>query len=122
MASEKHYNLFFLNDYFDNDLSAILPILEMYIEETPKELAAIENSLIKNDAATSKAITHKIKTNISMLGILDQSTFINDMHLMKVTDNVQDAAIEQFKLFKATIMQALVEIREDFFTKGRYES
>ena len=116
MASQKHYDLFFLNDYFDNDLSAILPILEMYLEETPKELAAIENCLIKNDAATSKAITHKIKTNISMLGIHDQSTFINDMYLLHPSDDIQDAVKQQFDLFKASVTQAFNEIREDIFS------
>ncbi len=117
MGAEKQYNLFFLNDYFDNEMNAILPILQMYLEETPKELELIERSLLRNDAAAAKAGTHKIKTNISMLSIRDQSSFVDDMHQLPVSGKVQDAVLEQFDIFKANVLEALRQIRSDFFER-----
>ncbi|MEO6166629.1 MAG: hypothetical protein ABIO46_10725 [Chitinophagales bacterium] len=117
MDAERQYDLFFLNDYFDNDLESILPILKMYLEETPKELASIESCLIRNDIAAAKAATHKIKTNVSMLSIRDQSSFINDMHLLNVDGSIPAAIKDQFAIFKGTIMAVMQEIRRDFFEK-----
>ena len=114
---EKHYDLAFLNDYFDDDVNAILPILTMNLEETPKELLSIQNSLLKNETAAAKAGTHKIKTNVAMMGIHDRSTFVNDMHLMKPTDEITEGVLQQFEQFKEAIGTALQEIREDFFSE-----
>ena len=113
----KHYDLSFLKDYFDDDMESIVPILKLYLEETPKELANIESALLKNDAATAKAVTHKIKTNVAMLGILDAGTFINDMHLHLAGDDVNAALIRSFQKFKEAVEQGLVAIQHDFAEK-----
>lgn len=117
MGEEKQYNLFFLNDYFDNEMDAILPILQMYLEETPKELEHIETCLLRNDAAAAKAGTHKIKTNISMLSIHDNSSFVDDMHHLSATDNIGNAVHDQFAVFKANVKVALQQIRKDYFER-----
>lgn len=117
MAEERQYDLFFLNDYFDNDLVSILPILKMYLEETPKELDSIESCLLRHDTAAAKAATHKIKTNVSMLSIRDRSSFISDMHLLNTTDRIPPSIKEQFAIFKATVMAAMQEMRMDYFEK-----
>lgn len=115
MAAEKQYSLFFLNDYFDNDIEAILPILKMYLEETPKELLNIENCLRRGDTASAKAGTHKIKTNISMLSIRDQSSFVHDMHLLPAAEIISVSIMDKFEVFKSTVEEALTEIKYDYF-------
>jgi len=117
MPAGKQYDLYFLNDYFDNDMQAIYPILKMYLEETPKELSTIESCLQNNNPAAAKAATHKIKTNISMLSIRDQSNFVNDMHHLNVTEEISDGIRLQFRDFKSTVLSALQEMKSDFFEK-----
>lgn len=119
MARPKQYNLYFLNDYFENDMESILPILKMYLAETPKELSAIEAALQRNDASAAKAGTHKIKTNIAMLGIVDQSSFVEEMHLLRHTDNVSEMVLGQFKIFSKNITEALEQMRHDFFSGNK---
>lgn len=114
---EKHYNLTFLNDYFDNDLASMLPILKMYIEETPKEILKIEELLHQKNTAGVKAATHKIKTNVAMLGIHEKSSFINDMHLLKPTDAITEHVLQQFEIFRSAVNFALRQIHNDFFVK-----
>lgn len=114
MPEGKQYDLYFLNDYFDNDMQAIYPILKMYLEETPKELSTIESCLQNNNPAAAKAATHKIKTNISMLSIRDQSNFVNDMHHLNVTEEISDGIRLQFRDFKSTVLSALQEMKSDF--------
>ncbi|MBK9731442.1 MAG: Hpt domain-containing protein [Chitinophagaceae bacterium] len=117
MTEERQYNLFFLNDYFNNEMEAILPILQMYLEETPKELANIEKCLLLNDVDAAKAATHKIKTNISMLSIRDQSSFVYVMHSLNAGDSIDSSVKKEFALFSTTVMKALHQIRIDFFER-----
>ncbi len=117
MPAGKQYDLYFLNDYFDNDMKAIYPILKMYLEETPKELSTIESCLRNNNPEAAKAATHKIKTNISMLSIRDQSNFVNDMHHLNVTEEISEGIRLQFMDFKSTVLSALQEMKADFFEK-----
>ena len=117
MPEGKQYDLYFLNDYFDNDMQAIYPILKMYLEETPKELELIESCLQNNNPAAAKAATHKIKTNISMLSIRDQSNFVNDMHLLDVNEDIKERIRLQFMNFKSTVLAALQEMKSDYFEK-----
>ena len=114
---EKLYNLAFLYDYFYDDGTSILPILTMYLEETPKELLSIQNSLHEKETAAAKAGTHKIKTNVAMMGIRDSSTFVNDMHLMQPADEITNELMQQFEHFKESVTLALQQIQEDFFPK-----
>jgi len=111
----KHYNLQFLKDYYDEDISSMKTILHLYLEETPKELELIQRSLESNDAATAKATTHKIKTNITMLGIKDHGNFVEAMHLLGATENVPNKIIALFKAFNLETMKGLQQIEEDFF-------
>jgi HPt (histidine-containing phosphotransfer) domain-containing protein len=111
----KKYNLAFLEDYFEENGESILTILKMYVDETPKEISIIENALFTKDTATVKAVTHKIKANITMLGIHDKSSFVNDMHRLKSTDAITENIIQQFETFKRTVGEALDEIHRDFF-------
>jgi hypothetical protein len=117
MPEGKQYDLYFLNDYFDNDMQAIYPILKMYLEETPKELEIIESCLQSNNPAAAKAATHKIKTNVSMLSIRDKSNFVNDMHLLDVKDDITEGIRLQFMNFKSIVLSALQEMKSDFFEK-----
>ena len=111
----KKYNLAFLEDYFEENGESILTILKMYLDETPKEIAIIENALLTKNTATAKAVTHKIKANIAMLGIQDKSSFVNDMHRIKNSDVITEDIVQQFEIFKKTVVEALAEVRQDFF-------
>ena len=117
MPEGKQYDLYFLNDYFDNDMQAIYPILKMYLEETPKELELIESYLQSNSPAAAKAATHKIKTNVSMLSIRDKSNFVNDMHLLDVNGDITEGIRIQFRDFKSAVLSAMKEMKSDYFEK-----
>src|SRR4030095_1527536 len=118
---EKLYDLTFLKHYFDGDMVAVLPILEMYVDGTPKEISNLESCLRKNETAAAKAVTHKIKTNVYMLSLQDETTFINDMHLLKPEDNISEHILEEFEKFKSAVISAIDEIRLDFFPDKKAE-
>ncbi len=111
----KNYDLAFLKDYFNDDTSSIATILKMYLNETPKELLAIEYSILSKDIAAAKAATHKIKANVAMLGLHDSTSFIDNMHLLQPSDSVPEDVRFQFLVFKQEVLSALEEIKADFF-------
>ena len=111
---EKHYSLDFLKDYYGDDAEAMSHVLKLYIEETPKELQRIEICLNNNDAAGAKAVVHKMKTNIAMLGIVDHVHFINAIHLQSAESDVAEEIQGLFHAFKSEVLLALRDIENDF--------
>src|SRR6185503_12676377 len=99
---ERHYNLDFLKDYYGDDLPAMSIVLKLYLEETPKQIDEIETCLLNNDVAGAKAATHKIKTNLAMLGVVDPANFIHAMHL-KVPNSSLEEIMPLFKVFKSQL-------------------
>ncbi len=111
----KNYDLAFLKDYFNDDTSSIEMILRMYLDETPKEISAIETSLLNEDISGAKAATHKLKANVAMLGLHDSTSFIDNIHLLEPSDSVPEDVRFQFLIFKQEVLSALEEIKADFF-------
>ena len=112
---EKHYNLEFLRDYYGDDRDAMREILNLYLQETPKDLLNIKTALQKNNASVAKAATHKIKTNVAMLGMKDPADFMNEMHLHSAQVDVSEKVKTLFIEFEAEIMLGLNDIEEDYF-------
>ncbi|MEO5675300.1 MAG: hypothetical protein ABIQ74_11705 [Chitinophagales bacterium] len=112
---EKHYNLYFLQDYYGEDVASMSVILRMYLEETPKELKLIENHLISNHGAEAKMVTHKIKTSIALLGIADPVRFIERMHQAAGAE-VTKELIDLFVAFRNEVFKGLADIEKDFFS------
>ena len=93
----------------------MVEILKLYIQETPKDLQLIETSLLENDMGGAKAGTHKIKTNLAMLGIRDPADFMAAMHNFPATAEVTENVMKLFASFKSELMTGLEEMEKDFF-------
>lgn len=115
---EKHYHLDFLKDYYQDDLLSMNVVLKLYLEETPKDLEHIELSLTGNNAAEAKAATHKIKTNIAMLGIKGSAVFLDDMHHLAPDAAITEEILTVFRQFKSEVLKGLNDIKNDYFGKG----
>jgi len=113
---ERHYNLDFLKDYYGDDMPAMSIVLKLYLEETPKQIEEIDICLLNQNVAGAKAATHKIKTNLAMLGIVDPANFINAMHLHPANRRMEEI-MPLFKLFKSELLKGMKGIENDFFSK-----
>jgi len=112
---EKHYNLEFLKDYYGDDRESMSEILKLYLQETPEDLQNIRVALYGNNASAAKAATHKIKTNVAMLGLKDPVDFMNAMHLHPANADVSDEVKMLFNDFEAEIQKGLKDMEQDFF-------
>jgi len=78
-------------------------------------LDKIKTALNENNAAVAKAATHKIKTNVAMLGMRDPVGFMNEMHLLSTQEDVSDKVKELYIGFETEIFRGLSDIENDFF-------
>ncbi|HYV93194.1 MAG TPA: hypothetical protein VE978_15580 [Chitinophagales bacterium] len=92
-------------------------VLKLYLEETPKQVEEIENCLLNHNVAGAKAATHKIKTNLAMLGIVDPGNFVHAMHLHAADNSDVGDVMRLFNLFKTELLKGMKDIDEDFFSQ-----
>ncbi len=113
ITDEKYYDLSFLTQYYDNEKEFINSILALYVKETPSSIYQIENALTKKDWASFKSLSHKIKTNIMMMGIKKAESFL---HIAATTDinNVNEEKLKSsFDEFRKISLKAIEQIAQE---------
>ena len=107
----KLYDLAFLEDYYNNDRAFIKHILGLYVKETPPALEEMERAANEKDWPKFKALTHKIKTNVLMLGIAGQDDFFKASSQLTPDRNDGDEVTPLFERFQAKVSSAIDQIR-----------
>lgn len=110
-ASSKLYDLAFLDDYYNNDRKFIKHILGLYVKETPPSLDEMQRAANENDWPKFKALAHKIKTNVLMLGIAGQDEFFKASTQLKPDQSDGTTALRLFERFKSTVTAAIDQIK-----------
>ena len=110
---EKYYDLSFLRQYYDNEEEFINSILALYVKETPGSIKQIEDALNKKDWEQFKSLTHKIKTNIMMMGIKKAEQFLHDTAKIDLKNVDDQKAKSDFREFKKYSLTAIDQIAID---------
>jgi CheY-like chemotaxis protein/two-component sensor histidine kinase len=108
--TEKYYDLSFLTQYYDNEKEFIQSILALYVKETPSSILQIENALVKKDWSLFKSLTHKIKTNIMMMGIKNAEAFVHDAASIDLKNVDEKKIFSSFPAFKKFALKAIEQI------------
>ncbi len=112
---EKLYNFNYLFDYYGQDIDALKHILQLYLEETPKQLDHIASMLKQCNAAAIKEILHKMRVNLMVLGITPSSGFAECMQQLSEDQAAPPEAELLFRMFRSDVESALRQIKEDYF-------
>jgi HPt (histidine-containing phosphotransfer) domain-containing protein len=89
----------------------IIEVSEVFIDETPENLAKMQNALVSGDYQTIKSIAHKIRPSMTFFGIVEledeirdlENNALNQINLEKIPHQVEKAirilnqAIEELK-------------------------
>jgi len=110
------YDLAFIEDYYNKDEKFIRHILGLYVKETPHTVHEIEQALEQKNWPQVKALVHKIKTNVLMLGIQGQEEFFKASSTLKPDQPDATALTALFQPFRDTVLNALEQIRADKLT------
>ncbi len=110
--SENYYDLSFLTQYYDNEKEFINSILTLYVKETPASISQIEESLKRQDWVTFKSLSHKIKTNIMMMGIKKAESFLHlaaALDIQQVEEEKMNAAFIEFKKYSLKAIEQIAK-------------
>ena len=77
MSTEKLVNFKYLKDFSEGDDTFIKNMISIFLENTPETMAIILKSSKNDDIKTLKEEIHKLKSSISLLGIIKASDSIN---------------------------------------------
>jgi len=110
---KRNYNLTFLEDYYDHEPGFINNILKLYVQDTPEILQEMTDCITNNDWKQFKALAHKIKTNIMMMGIAPVDEFFKASSAMDPIDANQASIQVKFQVFKEIVTDALEQIKAD---------
>ena len=90
----------------------IIEVSEVFIDETPENLAKMQNALVSGDYQTIKSIAHKIRPSMTFFGIVEledeirdlENNALNQINLEKIPHQVEkvirilNQAIEELKV------------------------
>ena len=94
-------NLNFATEQYGGDMVFLKTILSMYLTYTPTILADIEKEIASRNIMAAKAATHKIKTDIMMMGI----SGVQDYYTLMSSQNAEHVDFEKTESYFATFKQ-----------------
>lgn len=112
----KAYNLsyFTSNQVSEKDLINILPL---YISDTNQLISQIEKSYNEKNVKEIKSFTHKIKTNVMMLGIEQAWEFIRATEKMDENEPMKYDLDKIYFVFNQSVKEAINQLEADFRQK-----
>ncbi len=93
------------------DEALLREVLQIFAEETPKQLAELEAAIAARDAGTIQRVAHTLKGELGFLGMTDAVAQARDLERMG-RDKSLDSAAEVFQSFKATLMAAVLSAHD----------
>jgi CheY-like chemotaxis protein len=106
------YDLAFLEDYYNKDTAFIKHILTLYVKDTPLLLDEVTKAYRDKDWVQFKALVHKIKTNVLMLGIKEQDELFAASSAIDPKAPETARVDKVFDAFRDTVLKALAQIKE----------
>lgn len=108
------YNLKKVYDISDNDTKFVQQIINLFLEEVPKEIKIIKNNIAIKDFTTVHTSANKIKPSLDLLGM--NLAYDENIEIMKwAKAQGKKKEIQQtFKSLQEHVNLAVKEIKKDF--------
>jgi HPt (histidine-containing phosphotransfer) domain-containing protein len=115
IADQKMFDLSFLEEM--NDKGFLVQVLELYLEDTPKDLAEMKRGLDDLEPLTIARSAHKLKSSTGMLQATRLSDVLEQTETLakagEVNDQLSDlvdSAHEEFSVLKLALLLHLKTI------------
>ncbi len=92
MSSKIEFQLDYLKEIGSGNVDFIRSIIEMYIEDAPKNLSAIKNSLQAKDYKAVKLYAHKLKSSSRTLHAESLALIAADIEMAALNNNDAEIA------------------------------
>lgn len=105
------YDLSQLEELAGGDQSFMRSMVDTFLEHTPGQLEEIKNARKNGDLASIGALSHKIKPNIDLFGIVDLKQTIRDLEQMGKAGEDRPEIDEKLKELDQILQQAFDQLR-----------
>ncbi|MGJ8685477.1 MAG: Hpt domain-containing protein [Nonlabens sp.] len=109
---EQLYNLQKIIDLSDNDPTFIKDMVDMFINEIPRDLEHLAVAVIEDDRASVHDYAHKMKPSLDMFGL----SCLSDMLILEAWGKSKDEMEikEHFMRINQELDMALIQLKRDF--------
>jgi len=94
------------------DEAPLRDVLEIFLAETPKKIAALQNAIAQEDTQTIEKTAHSIKGEVGYLGVLNLSQIARDLEEAGKKKDPHLAAV-LFKTLKPELTALLAAMRRE---------
>lgn len=107
----KIINLDFLVQSMRKNKNTIRDVIDIFIQQVPKDLALINEAATKLDYHTIKMISHKMKSTVSLMGIQVLENILDEMEILGQAENEIERIRTLNNSLNKLIEQAMHEIQ-----------
>ncbi len=112
-----YVNLDYLHELSGNDKDFEKVMMQQFVQQTPAEIAALQEAVEAQDWLSAKKIAHSLKSTVSYMGLIDElHPYLQDIEKAAVSDNPSEIPAK-FTHVKLVSDQAVKEI-EDLLQAG----
>src|SRR5580704_8250812 len=97
-------------DRLDGDRALLSEIVQIFLDETPKNLEALRIAILRNDSKTIERITHSLKGELGYLGVPGVSQRARELEEMSRINDLQ-CAPESFVALETEISAVMDSMR-----------
>lgn len=111
--TNQDFDLSFLYEIADGSNEFIVDSIEMFLQQTPALVTAIDTAINTGEWITAGGAAHKLKPNLGFFGMLDSQATIQDVELLcKAGGQDPDTIHSKFNQVKSVINNSLVKLAE----------
>jgi len=111
--SDKFYNLDLLYNITKNQKSAIIKMLQVFIEKTKIELTQLEDYTLKKDWQNVAGIAHKMKPSLAYLSMKQVEELIQQIHYLSKNNEQTDRIPKLLTNAKAILEFVIHQLQEE---------
>ncbi|UZO80452.1 ATP-binding protein [Aquimarina sp. ERC-38] len=115
VSKQKKYtycNFNFIESTFRNDPNSICSVLQMFMNETPKDFEDLRKYLKAADQIMIKETAHKIKSSYHTFGIYKEAEYLQDLENVTLTESTQPLIMTKYLNLQDSLPHILKEIEE----------
>ena len=112
LNNDKLVDLYFIKEQVNGKMDAVKQLFDIFMEDTPREIEALEDAIIKKNYVTIEKISHHLVSSYSIIGI---ETAVKVLKMMEHKANQKKEIGEIKKMFRILIeitVEAKKEITE----------
>jgi HPt (histidine-containing phosphotransfer) domain-containing protein len=112
LYANQDLDLSLLKEIADGSDEFLIETIEMFLDQTPKLLTVIDNSIVEMDWVTVGSSAHKLKPTLGFFGMLNTQALIQDVELSSKggASNPVDI-IAKFKQVKENIDTNIITLK-----------